>query len=201
MNRIHHWLCRSEYWRSTLAQRLPWVIGETDLGSDVLEVGPGPGLTTDFLRQSVARLTVLEIDPKLAAALSSRLQGSTVRVVEGDATDMPLADSQFSAAISMTMLHHVPSATLQDKVLGEVFRVLKPGAFFLGSDSLQNWMMRIIHLGDVLVPVNPDTFGARLQQAGFEGLTVEKNAQAFRFRAQKPFTVDSQSPAYLEIGA
>lgn len=186
MNRLHRWLCRSNHWRSTVAERLPWAIGDTDLGPNVLEIGPGPGLTTDLLRTSVPRLTALEIDPTLASALSSRLIGSNVQVIEGDASKMPFRDSDFSGAVSFTMLHHVPSEALQDKVLAEVLRVLKPGGFFVGSDSLQNWFMRVIHVGDTLVPLNPDTFGTRLASAGFEVLEVQKNSQAFRFRARRP---------------
>jgi ubiquinone/menaquinone biosynthesis C-methylase UbiE len=186
MNRLHQWLCRSDRWRGTVAQRLPWAIGNIDLGSNVLEIGPGPGLTTDLLRASVARLTALEIDSKLAGSLSSRLKGSNVKVIEGDATEMPFADSEFSAAVSFTMLHHVPSPELQNKVLAEVLRILKPGGFFAGCDSLQSWFMKVIHIGDTLVPVSPDTFGSRLQSAGFEVLEVEKNSEAFRFRARRP---------------
>jgi ubiquinone/menaquinone biosynthesis C-methylase UbiE len=186
VNRLHNWLCRSDRWRSTLAQRLPWAIGDTNLGPDVLEIGPGPGLTTDLLRASVPRLTALEIDPKLASSLSLRLKGSNVQIIEGDATQMPFGDSEFSGAVSFTMLHHVPSPQLQDQALAEVFRVLKPGGFFVGSDSLQNWFMRIIHVGDTLVPISPDTFGARLENAGFEVLEVQKNSQAFRFSARRP---------------
>jgi ubiquinone/menaquinone biosynthesis C-methylase UbiE len=186
MNRLHRWLCRSNRWRSTVAERLPWAVGGTDLGPNVLEIGPGPGLTTDLLRTSVPRVTALEIDPKLAGALGSRLKGSNVLVIEGDATEMPFGDSEFSGAVSFTMLHHVPSRELQNKVLVEVFRVLQPGGFFVGCDSLQNWFMRIIHIGDTLVPVNPETFGMRLESAGFEVLEVQKNAEAFRFRARRP---------------
>jgi ubiquinone/menaquinone biosynthesis C-methylase UbiE len=185
MNRLHHWLCRSDGWRATVQQRVPWVLSGTDLGPNVLELGPGPGLTTDLLRMSVGRLTALEADPKLASALTSRLRGSNVEVIEGNATQMPFMDSEFSGAVSFTMLHHVPSQELQNKVLAEVLRVLKPGGFFVGSDSLQNWFMRIIHIGDTLVPVNPDTFGARLDSAGFEVLEVQKDSQAFRFRARR----------------
>lgn len=188
MNLLHQWLCRSERWRATVQQRVPWVVGDVNLGPNVLEIGPGPGLTTDLLRASVTQLTALEIDLKQASALTSRLQGSNVQVIEGDATDMPFADSQFSSAVSFTMLHHVPSSELQDKVLREVFRVVKPGGFFIGTDSLQNLLMRLIHIGDTLVPVNPDTFGIRLQRAGFEVLEVRKNDQAFRFRARRPIT-------------
>jgi SAM-dependent methyltransferase len=186
MNRLHQWLCRSDRWRSTVAQRLPWAIGDTDLGPNVLEIGPGPGLTTDLLLPSVPRLTALEIDATLASSLSSRLRGSNVQVIEGDATEMPFGDAEFSGAVSFTMLHHVPSQELQNNLLAEVLRVLKPGGFFVGSDSLQNWFMRIIHIGDTLVPVSPDTFGARLESVGFEVLEVQKNSQAFRFRARRP---------------
>jgi SAM-dependent methyltransferase len=186
MNRLHQWLCRSDRWRTTIAERLPWAIGNADLGPNVLEIGPGPGLTTDLLRNAAARLTALEIDPKLASSLSSRLQGSNVHIVEGDATEMPFEDSEFSGVVSFTMLHHVPSPDLQNQVLAEVFRVLRPGGFFVGSDSLQNWFMRIIHIGDTLVPVNPDTFGARLERAGFEVLEIQKNSEAFRFCARRP---------------
>ncbi len=186
MNRLHQWLCRSDRWRSSVAQRLPWAISNIDLGPNVLEIGPGPGLTTDLLRTSVPRLTVLEIDPALAGSLSSRLKGSNVQVIEGDATEMPFGDSEFSGAVSFTMLHHVPSRELQNKVLVEVLRVLQPGGFFLGIDSLQSWFMRAIHIGDTLVPIRPDTFGSRLESAGFEVLEVQKNSQAFRFRARRP---------------
>ena len=196
MNRIHQWLCRSDDWRRTVAERLPWAIGDTDLGPNVLEIGPGPGLTTDLLRTSVPRLTALEIDPTLAGSLSTRLKGTNVRIIEGDATKMPFGDSEFSGAVSFTMLHHVASRELQNKVLAEVFRVLKPGGFFVGSDSLQNWLMRVIHIGDTLVPVIPGTFGARLERAGFEVSEVQKNSQAFRFSARRP----GASPVETESG-
>jgi len=186
MNRIHEWLCRSDHWRATIRQRVPWVLGSMNLGLNVLELGPGPGLSTDVLRTACTRLTALEIDPKAASSLAARLRGSNVEVIQGSATQIPFGDKQFSDAVSFTMLHHVSSRELQDQVLREVFRVLRPGGFFAGSDSLRSWSMRIIHIGDTLVLVDPDTFGARLQAAGFEVQELQKNAQAFRFRARRP---------------
>ncbi len=186
MNRLHHWLCGSARWRTTIQQRVPWVISRADLGYKVLELGPGPGLTTDVLRRSVKSLTAIEVDPGLAASLSSRLRGHNVRVVAGDATAMPFQDSQFSAVVSFNMLHHVPSPELQDRLFREVWRVLEPGGVFAGSDSLQNWLMRLIHIGDTLVPVDPNSVGARLEAARFRVLEVDKDARAFRFYARRP---------------
>ena len=189
MNRLHHWLCRSSYWRKTIEQRIRWCVSDTELGENILELGPGPGLTTDVLRLMAKRMSAIEIDPRLANSLSVRLQGDhieNVDIVTGDATAMPFPNANFSAAVSFTMLHHLPNRKLQDKVLRETWRVLRPGGVFVGSDSLQSLFMRVIHIGDTLVPVDPDTFGARLEMAGFEAVEVQKNSRAFRFHARRP---------------
>lgn len=187
MNRFHRWYCRTGHWRRVVRRDLlPWVLGDADLGAHVLEIGPGPGLTTDVMRTRVPSLTALEIDPRLAAALRSRTAGGNVTVVEGDATAMPFPDASFSGALSCTMLHHVPSRALQDRLLAEVRRVLRPGAWFIGSDSTPSLVFRLAHLFDTMVLVDPTTFGARLGAAGFTDVAVRRGAGAFRFRARVP---------------
>ncbi|MGE0795184.1 MAG: rRNA adenine N-6-methyltransferase family protein, partial [Acidimicrobiia bacterium] len=63
MNRFHRWYCRTGHWRHSIQRQiLPWVLCDVDLGDRVLEVGPGPGLTTDELARRTADLTALEID-------------------------------------------------------------------------------------------------------------------------------------------
>ena len=164
------------------------MLASADLGPHVLELGPGPGLTTDLLKSKTRHLTALEIDPNLANSLGRRLSGSNVAVVTGDATQMPFADAHFSGAVSFTLLHHLPSTEMQDKLLREVWRVLQPGGTFAGSDSLQGLRMRLIHIGDTLTPVDPNTFGARLERAGFKVLQLDKGAEAFRFHARRRTT-------------
>jgi SAM-dependent methyltransferase len=188
LNRLHHWLCRSDRWRRTLEQRVPWALGSAGLGQDVLEIGPGPGLTTDLLRNTSQKLTALELDARLAGSLRERTQGTNVEVVTGDATDMPFPDARFSGAVAFTMLHHVYSASLQDRLLREVHRVVKPGGIFAGCDSRLSVFMRLIHIRDTYVPVHPESFGARLEAAGFDEILVEKNSRAFRFRARRSLT-------------
>lgn len=186
MNRIHRWYCKSSLWAETMEQRLlPWVLGPVELGDNALEVGPGPGLATPLLRKRADKLTAIEIDPALATSLRNKMAASDVRVVEGDATDMPFPNACFSAAVSMTMLHHVPSPTLQDRLLQEVHRVLRPGAYFIGSDSLTSPLFQLVHLFDTLVPVDPKTFATRLTAAGFKNPEIETKKGTFRFRAQK----------------
>src|SRR5437879_3591019 len=134
MNRLHRYFCRSPKYQKKLEHGLiPWVIGSANLGDDVLEIGPGPGLTTELLRARAPHLTAVEIDPVLASIVASKFPD--VEVLNADATELPLPDGRFSGAVSLTMLHHVPSVELQDRLLGEVHRVLRPGGLFVGSDS------------------------------------------------------------------
>lgn len=128
MNGLHRWLCGSALWKTALERTLMlWALKGIDLGDHLLEIGPGPGLTTDVLRTRVSRMTAIEIDPSLGEALKRRLADTNVNVIPGDATNIQLEDKTFSPAVSLTMLHHVPSAELQEKLLSEVYRVLRPG--------------------------------------------------------------------------
>jgi SAM-dependent methyltransferase len=185
MNTFHRWYCRSATWRRTVRERLlPWVLSGIDLGADVLEVGPGPGLTTDVLAERVGHLTCVEKDPALAASLARRARAH-VEVFEADATRLPFADGRFSGAVSCTMLHHVPTPALQDRLLAEVARVLAPGGWLVGSDSLTSALFRLAHWGDTMVLVDPDLLGGRLERAGFTDVRVERAPRAFRFRARR----------------
>lgn len=187
MNETHLKLCSSAEWAHAVQQWIvPWVLDGIDLGDDVLEVGPGPGLTTDVLRGIVPRLTAVEIDRALADSLSARLRGTAVEVVCADATCMPLTGGRFSGAACLSMLHHVPGAAQQDALLTEVHRVLRPGGVFVGEDSLDTPELRALHDDDVYVPIDPDRFAARLESAGFIGVEAVTNDYAVRFRARKP---------------
>jgi ubiquinone/menaquinone biosynthesis C-methylase UbiE len=187
MNRFHRWYCRSSHWKRTVRERLlPWALADVELGDDLLEVGPGPGLTTDVLMERVARMTAVEVDPGLAADLEERTRGRNLRVIHADATHLPLPDASVSAVVCFTMLHHVPSPAMQDLLLAEAARVLKPGGVLAGSDSMTSWWFRQIHRGDTLVPVDPATFPGRLAAAGFVGARVSLAPGAFRFRARRP---------------
>jgi SAM-dependent methyltransferase len=186
MNRLHRWYCRSDAWAATVRNELPRVLSGVELGDEVLEAGPGPGLTTDLLRTRVPRVTAIEIDPRLAEALRQRTLGQGVEVVTGDATAMPFQAARFSAVVSFTMLHHLPSSQSQDRLLAEAYRVLRPGGVFAGSDSTASFLFRLAHLGDTMVLVDPDRFASRLQAAGFTDARVRRSNRAFGFRAIRP---------------
>ena len=186
MNLLHRWFCASSTWKGTVEKFIvPWVLDGIELGSNVLEVGPGYGATTDILYTRAKELTCVEIDPKLAETLRHKMQRRNVKVICQDATQMTLPDESFDSAVCFTMLHHIPSQSLQDGLLRQVARVLRPGGTFAGTDSLDGKSFRLLHWFDTCVPVSPHTFASRLEAAGFEAVSVDLNPYAFRFQARK----------------
>lgn len=182
MNEGHQVVCASDEWREVVRdQIIPWALEGVDLGDDVVEVGPGYGATTDVFGEIVPRLTSVEIDPALAAALVERFAGvDHVEIVEGDASAMTFADGRFSGATSFSMLHHVPTADLQDEVFAEVRRVLRPSGVFVALDSLASDALCDFHEDDTYNPVDPAGLVARLTAAGFSTVEVATNEQGWK---------------------
>lgn len=175
MNQAHLDFCGSEAWREMVVDLiLPEALAGVDLGPEVIEVGPGPGFTTDVLRARARHLTAVELDTDLAAALAARLAGTNVDVVRGDATALDLADDSFTGGASFSMLHHVPSDDLQDRVLAELGRVVRGGGRLVAVDSVGSPELRDFHEGDTYHPIDPDTLPARLTAAGFTDVAVRQ---------------------------
>lgn len=151
----------------------------------MLEIGPGPGATTDWLRHRVEQLTAVEIEPAAAEALRTRFAQTNVVIIDGDASALPFEDDSFDSAGSFTMLHHVPTVALQNRVFAELLRVLKPGATLIGFDSLASNDLHAFHVDDVYNPIDPSTLLPRLQTIGFGAVTISVD-YGLTFTARKP---------------
>jgi SAM-dependent methyltransferase len=189
MNQAHLEFLASPAWARWLeTELLPWLLTIGDLGDDLLEIGPGPGLTTDLLRARVPRMTAVELDSALASALVERMTGTNVEVVHADATASGLPSDRFSAAACFSMLHHIPTPADQNRLFAEVYRVLRPGGTFVATDSKDLDVIRVFHEQDVFVPLDPDELGDRLGSAGFTTIEVSPTGFEIRFSAKKPAT-------------
>lgn len=131
MNQMHQRICSSEKWALKTRERLlPWALHGVELGTDVLEIGPGYGANLRVLVEQVPHLTAVEVDAETARLLDVAW-GERARIVHADGADMPLPDASYDSVVCFTMLHHVPSAELQDRIFAEAFRVLRPGGTFM----------------------------------------------------------------------
>jgi SAM-dependent methyltransferase len=182
VNERHRTLCSSAEWADAARTWIvPWALDGVDLGESVLEIGPGPGRTTEVLLERFPGLTVVELDAEYAEALAARLDG--LRVVTADAVDTGLDPGAFSGAVSLTMLHHVPSAEAQDAIFAEMRRLLRSGGVFVGWDSIDSPEFRELHEDDICVPLEPGSLEQRLRAAGFDDAEVATNEYGVRFRA------------------
>src|SRR5271165_6452521 len=186
MNENHAKVCGSPEWAEYLqTEVLPVVSRDADLGASMLEIGPGPGAATDWLRDKVGKLTAVEVDEAAAALLAERYAGTNVEVVTGSGADLGYPDASFDSVGTFTMLHHVPTLALQNKILTEAFRVLRPGGVLIGSDSLASSDLHHFHADDTYNPVDPASVLSRLQTVGFGKITVIVD-DILKFIAAKP---------------
>jgi len=187
VNSAHVEFLSSPAWTAWLERELlPWISSVGDLGGDVIEVGPGPGLTTDLLRSRARRVTAVEIDDALAAALAERMGGTNMEVIHADGTKSGLPSDRYSSAACFSMLHHIPSPATQDELFREMHRLLAPGGRLFACDSQDLDVIRVFHEGDTFVPIAPETIETRLTKAGFTDIALSTTDFEVRFSARKP---------------
>jgi SAM-dependent methyltransferase len=185
VNKRHAELLGTAEWAAFLQDEILSVVTHgVDLGDDLLEIGPGPGAATEWLRHRVRRLVAIELEPEAAAALGARFAGTNVEAVTGDATALPCPGESFDTVGMFTMLHHVPTRALQDAILAGALRALRPGGTLIGSDSLPSDRLHQFHEGDTYNPVEPAAFLTRLQTIGFTDITLQVSDRLL-FRARK----------------
>ena len=184
MNRFENWFCGSAIWRRiTERQILPWLLAGYKLGDNVLELGAGPGATTEELRRRSARVTSLEYDRRFAAKLRARFSNTNVGVLQGDAASLPFPDGTFSTVFAVLVLHHLKSQEQQEKAFAEIYRVLRPGGAFLAIEIRDGWLHRFGHIKSTFVPVAPAAVFTRLTSLGFSQIVIDMKGGAFRICA------------------
>jgi len=98
-------------------------------GKAVLEIGPGAGGHSALFAKHGANVTSIDITVERARATQAKynLMGDMAAgcgALQGDAEDLPFADSTFDIVYSNGVLHHTPDT---EASIAEVWRVLKPG--------------------------------------------------------------------------
>jgi ubiquinone/menaquinone biosynthesis C-methylase UbiE len=95
-------------------------------GLRVLDVGCGDGFLAVRQAESGAELTGIDAEARMLAAAQERADVTQMplRLIEGDACELPLADATFDVVVAVTVRCSVPNA---QPVLREIARVMRPG--------------------------------------------------------------------------
>jgi len=186
MNHLEHFFCSTSLWqRITHRSLLPWLLSGAALGDHVLEIGAGYGAATGHLLKLAPRVTSLEYDPRLLQRLEAKHQCAALTTLCADAAALPFADQSFSSAVAILMLHHLKTRDQQDRALGEVHRVLRPGGSFFAFEINDGWIHRAVHYRSTFTPVAPGSAFARLTNAGFSKVSVDFRSGGYRVIARR----------------
>jgi ubiquinone/menaquinone biosynthesis C-methylase UbiE len=200
MNIAEHLICSSALWGYfTRRQLLPWLLAGTSLGDHLLEIGAGYGAATPHLQTKVSCVTSLEYDHKSTLKLKSQNNGAKA-AVRGDAAQLPFVSETFSSALAILVLHHLKSKQLQDQMMAEAFRVLRPGGVFIAFEITDSWFHRVSHFRSTFTPVAPSSVFPRLSGAGFSKIALDLRKGAFRITAVRPKEEDlSRGPVVADL--
>ena len=94
-------------------------------GSNVLEIGSGPGHIAHALTETGARVTGVDFSAQMVTVAQCRYPDITFK--EANAEQLPFPPDTFDAVVSNFVVHHLARPTV---VFQEICRVLKPGGRF-----------------------------------------------------------------------
>ena len=163
---------------------LPTQFAKISKGDTVIDLGSGAGNDCFVARHETgAEGKVIGIDftPKMIAKArinADKLGYNNVEFREGDIDDMPVADSTADVIVSNCVLNLVPN---KPKVIGEIFRVLKPGGHFSISDIVLEGQLpealkadAEMYAGCVAGAIQKEDYLGQIEKAGFKDITVQK---------------------------
>ena len=108
-------------------------------GMKVLDLGCGNGLMVAPILQRGAYYYGADISDKFIALCKKRylsyIKTKQAEFKTADAVKLPYKNNYFDFAVSIAVMHHIPSAELRLKFLQELYRVMKTGAVA----KIDNW--------------------------------------------------------------
>ena len=164
---------------------LPTEFAKIKEGDTVIDLGSGAGNDAFIARRFVGEKgKVLGVDFTEAMIARARdnaekLGLNNVEFRLGDIDDMPVTSNYADVIVSNCVLNLVPN---KNKVIGEIFRVLKPGGHFSISDIVlegqlpDKWKeVAELYAGCVSGAIQKQVYLEIIEAAGFKNITLQKD--------------------------
>lgn len=163
---------------------LPTQFAKIKEGDTVIDLGSGAGNDCFIARhQTGASGKVIGIDftpamIKKARSNAEKLSLNNVEFREGDIDDMPVSNDVADVVVSNCVLNLVPD---KQKVIKEIFRVLKPGGHFSISDVVLVGPLPTalqedaeMYAGCVSGAIQKEDYLHFIKETGFDSITLQK---------------------------
>lgn len=184
-------------WFEWVAQNLP-----TKDKDRMLDIGCGPG----WFWQAVAgqlpagiSLTLADLSDGMVQEAMERCRPLAFAEVSGrsaDAVSLPFADNAFDGVIAMHMLYHV---TEQEKAIGEMYRVLRPGGFLAVTTNGVGNMRQLYEMTTVFGSPPYDPAGAAFGYGDAERMMREIFGNVARMEYPARMVVTEPQDVFLAL--
>lgn len=163
---------------------LPTKFAQINKGDTVIDLGSGAGNDCFVARHETGetgKIIGIDFTPmmiKKARENAKKLGYNNVEFREGDIDNMPVNDNSADVVVSNCVLNLVPD---KQKVINEIFRVLKPGGHFSISDivlvgKLPKALQQDaeMYAGCVAGAIQKNDYLQYIKDAGFTKITLQK---------------------------
>ncbi|MBL0310873.1 MAG: arsenite methyltransferase [Bacteroidetes bacterium] len=163
---------------------LPTKFAKIKKGDTVVDLGSGAGNDCFIARHETGESgKVIGVDfsetmISKARLNAERLKFNNIEFRQGDIENIPVSNDQADVVVSNCVLNLVPN---KERVLSEVYRVLKPGAHFSISDvvligDLPEAMVKNaeLYVGCVSGAIQKDAYLSMVSKVGFKNMIVQK---------------------------
>lgn len=163
---------------------LPTQFAKINTGDTVIDLGSGAGNDCFVARHetgSTGKVIGIDFTPEMinkARTNAEKLRYNNVEFREGDIDNMPVNNDVADVIVSNCVLNLVPNKA---KVIGEIYRVLKPGGHFSISDivlvgNLPDALRSDaeMYAGCVAGAIQKDDYLNHIKETGFENITLQK---------------------------
>ncbi|MEO0331343.1 MAG: arsenite methyltransferase, partial [Bacteroidota bacterium] len=169
---------------------LPTQFAKIQQGDTVIDLGSGAGNDCFVARHetgSEGKVIGIDFTPtmiKKARINAEKLGYNNVEFREGDIDDMPVNEDVADVIVSNCVLNLVPN---KKKVIGEIYRVLKPGGHFSISD--------IVLIGDLPDDLRQDAemyagcVAGAIQKEEYLQFIVDQGFQNVKIQKEKPIDI------------
>jgi arsenite methyltransferase len=187
----------------------PTALAELKAGETVLDLGSGGGIDVLLSARRVGptgKAFGLDMTDEMLALANENKRKSGLRNVEflkGEIEHIPLAENSVDVIISNCVIN---LSADKDRVLGEAFRVLKPGGRFAVSDVVTRGEILpeirrsvLLWVGCVAGALDENDYRSKLARAGFEQVEIEptrvyRAEDAREFLCQQGVDADAIAP-------